>query len=181
MRRTPALPLFSHACSLRDRSGCFHHEPTGVHHAPLRHHRPPQGGFHITLRHRLICTVIRAPRPTPGGPLLPSSSSAPAAEPPPCEEHVVLNDVVIDRGLSAALTHLDCFCDDGFVTTVQGDGLIIATPSGSTAYSMSAGGSMVHPQARRLLPCHPSVRSAPACLVRGRRQCCPVTAGARCC
>lgn len=135
-----------------------------------------QGGFHISLRHRLVCCVLRATKNHPpaaaaaascaaGGAPAPSSSSAfgatavAAAEASAhcgehfvCgEEHVVLNDVVIDRGLSAALTHLECFCDDGFVTTVQGDGLIIATPSGSTAYSMSAGGSMVHPQVPAIL------------------------------
>ena len=57
----------------------------------------------------------------------------------------VLNEVVIDRGPQMSLVMLDVFCDDVFVTRVQADGIIIATPTGSTAYSMSAGGSMVHP------------------------------------
>lgn len=57
----------------------------------------------------------------------------------------VLNEVVIDRGGSPYLAALECFCDDVHLTTVQADGVIIATPSGSTAYSMSAGGSVVHP------------------------------------
>eukprot|EP00878_Enallax_costatus_P015779 GHUV01016535.1.p1 GENE.GHUV01016535.1~~GHUV01016535.1.p1 ORF type:complete len:178 (+),score=34.64 GHUV01016535.1:1134-1667(+) len=65
------------------------------------------------------------------------------------EEHVALNEVVIERGISPFLTNLECFCDGGFVTHVQGDGLIIGTPTGSTAYSLAAGGSMVHPQ----VPC----------------------------
>jgi ATP-NAD kinase C-terminal domain len=59
---------------------------------------------------------------------------------------VVLNEVVLDRGASPYLTNLECFCDGSFVTDIQGDGLIIATPTGSTAYSLAAGGSMVHPQ-----------------------------------
>ncbi|OEU19935.1 ATP-NAD kinase [Fragilariopsis cylindrus CCMP1102] len=57
----------------------------------------------------------------------------------------VLNEVVIDRGSSPYLCALECFCDDVHLTTVQADGVIFATPSGSTAYSMAAGGSVVHP------------------------------------
>lgn len=57
----------------------------------------------------------------------------------------VLNDIVIDRGTSSSMVELDCYIDTSFLTTVHADGLIIATPTGSTAYSMSAGGSMVHP------------------------------------
>lgn len=57
----------------------------------------------------------------------------------------VLNEVVIDRGSSPYLAALECFCDDVHLTTVQADGVIFATPTGSTAYSMSAGGSVVHP------------------------------------
>lgn len=47
------------------------------------------------------------------------------------------------KGSSPYLTNLECYCDEEHLTTVQADGLIIATPTGSTAYSMSAGGSMV--------------------------------------
>lgn len=57
----------------------------------------------------------------------------------------VLNEVVIDRGSSSYLAALECFCDDVHLTTVQADGIIFATPTGSTAYSMAAGGSVVHP------------------------------------
>lgn len=57
----------------------------------------------------------------------------------------VLNDIVIDRGTSSSMVELNCFIDTSLITTVHADGLIIATPTGSTAYSMSAGGSMVHP------------------------------------
>ncbi|EKU20964.1 NAD+ kinase, partial [Nannochloropsis gaditana CCMP526] len=52
---------------------------------------------------------------------------------------------------SPYLASLDCFCNGQYVTTVQADGLIIATPTGSTAYSMSAGGSMMHPGIQALL------------------------------
>jgi len=59
--------------------------------------------------------------------------------------YTVLNEVVIDRGSSPYLASLECFCDDVHLTTVQADGIIFATPTGSTAYSMAAGGSVVHP------------------------------------
>lgn len=64
---------------------------------------------------------------------------------------VALNEVVVNRGPSPFLTMLECFVDDNFVTTVQADGVIIATPTGSTAYSMSAGGSIVHPSVPAIL------------------------------
>ncbi|OQV12611.1 NAD kinase [Hypsibius exemplaris] len=59
--------------------------------------------------------------------------------------HVVLNDVVIDRGPSPYLVHIDLFADGQLVTSVQGDGLIISTPTGSTAYAVAAGASIIHP------------------------------------
>lgn len=63
----------------------------------------------------------------------------------------VLNDIVVDRGPSPFLCNLDCYCNNTLITTVQADGLILATPTGSTAYSMSAGGSIVHPNVNCLL------------------------------
>jgi len=57
----------------------------------------------------------------------------------------ILNEVVIDRGSSPYLAALECFCDDVHLTTVQADGIIFATPTGSTAYSMAAGSAVVHP------------------------------------
>ncbi len=57
----------------------------------------------------------------------------------------VLNEVVVDRGSSPYLAALECFCDDVHLTTVQADGVIFATPTGSTAYSLAAGSSVVHP------------------------------------
>jgi len=63
----------------------------------------------------------------------------------------VLNEVVIDRGSSPYLAALECFCDDVHLTTVQADGVIFSTPTGSTAYSMAAGGSVVHPAVPAIL------------------------------
>ena len=87
--------------------------------------------FTITLRSRIQCQVIR---------------DAAKDEVQTEEPIIVLNEVTIDRGMSSYLTYLECYCDSSFVTCVQGDGLIISTTSGSTAYSLAAGGSMVHPQ-----------------------------------
>ena len=52
---------------------------------------------------------------------------------------------MIDRGTASSMVELNCYIDTDLIKTVHADGLIIATPTGSTAYSMSAGGSMVHP------------------------------------
>ena len=67
------------------------------------------------------------------------------------DTYIVLNEVVIDRGPSPFLSNVDIFCDTQYLTTVQGDGVIIATPTGSTAYSLAAGGSMVHPSVPAIL------------------------------
>ncbi|CAE7515101.1 unnamed protein product [Symbiodinium natans] len=56
-----------------------------------------------------------------------------------------MNEVLVHRGASPHLVKLDVCVNDKSVTMVQGDGLIIATPTGSTAYSLAAGGSMMHP------------------------------------
>jgi NAD+ kinase len=56
-----------------------------------------------------------------------------------------LNEVLVHRGRSNMLAKLDVRVDGERVTLVQGDGIILATPTGSTAYSLACGGSMVHP------------------------------------
>ncbi len=57
----------------------------------------------------------------------------------------VLNDVVIGRGKYAHCIDIDLLADGKMVRTIRSDGLIIATPTGSTAYSMAAGGSVLDP------------------------------------
>ncbi|TIA79867.1 hypothetical protein E3P98_03037 [Wallemia ichthyophaga] len=69
----------------------------------------------------------------------------------PVETFNVLNDLVVDRGPSPYVSMLELFGDENHLTTVQADGLCVSTPTGSTAYSLSAGGSLVHPEIPALL------------------------------
>lgn len=57
----------------------------------------------------------------------------------------------MDRGPSPYVSLLELFGDEHHMTTVQADGLAVSTPTGSTAYSLSAGGSLVHPEIPALL------------------------------
>nr|GMD85243.1 NAD kinase 2, chloroplastic [Ipomoea batatas] len=88
-------------------------------------------GVYITLRMRLRCEIFRNGKAMPG------------------KVFDVLNEVVVDRGSNPYLSKIECYEHDRLITKVQGDGVIIATPTGSTAYSTAAGGSMVHPN----VPC----------------------------
>jgi NAD+ kinase len=59
--------------------------------------------------------------------------------------HVARNDIVFSRPSGARLLELGVWVGDQFVTTIRADGLIVASPTGSTAYNLSAGGPIVHP------------------------------------
>ncbi|DBB11368.1 TPA: hypothetical protein ACH3X3_006790 [Trebouxia sp. C0006] len=90
-------------------------------------------GVHITLRMRLFCEVFRDGKPMKG------------------QQYEVLNEVVVDRGANPYLTKIECYEQGRLITKVQADGLMLATPTGSTAYSVAAGGSMVHPNVPAIL------------------------------
>ena len=60
-------------------------------------------------------------------------------------EGLALNDVVVSRGATASMLEMRVDVDDEFVANIRADGLIVGTPTGSTAYALSAGGPILHP------------------------------------
>lgn len=96
-------------------------------------------GMRVNLRMRFTCTVYRTDPRDPGAGAVES------------EQFEVLNELVIDRGPSPYVSNLELFGDEALLTVVQADGCIFSTPTGSTAYSLSAGGSLVHPDIPAIL------------------------------
>ncbi|KAF9329982.1 hypothetical protein BG006_007023 [Podila minutissima] len=72
------------------------------------------------------------------------------------DTHSLFLYAVLDRGPSANLSLLELFGDEQHLTTVQADGIVISTPTGSTAYSLAAGGPLTHPEI-------PSILISPIC------------------
>jgi NAD+ kinase len=60
-------------------------------------------------------------------------------------ESVSMNDVVVSRGATASMVELRVTIGDEFMANIRADGLIVASPTGSTAYALSAGGPILHP------------------------------------
>jgi len=87
----------------------------------------------IALRSRLVCRIHRA-----GGVIVVGD-----------EPQIVLNELLVERGSDGGgrLAALDIFVDGVLLTRLVGDGLIVATPCGSTGYSLAAGGALAHPSA----------------------------------
>jgi NAD+ kinase len=67
------------------------------------------------------------------------------------ERHVALNDIVVARGALARVCRLDVSIDDTHLATFIADGLVIASPTGSTGYSFSAGGPILDPVSRNVI------------------------------
>lgn len=89
--------------------------------------------FDFTPRSRLCVTLYRG------------TTSAPEAT------FLGLNELIVERGPSPYMTALDTYLDGEYLTVVQADGILCATPTGSTAYSLSAGGSILFPTVPALL------------------------------
>jgi NAD+ kinase len=98
-------------------------------------------GMRVNLRMRFTCTVYRYQKHA--APDAPQHIEA--------EQFEVLNELVIDRGPSPYVSQLELYGDNNLLTVVQADGCIFSTPTGSTAYSLSAGGSLVHPDIPAIL------------------------------
>lgn len=88
------------------------------------------------------------------------------------ERSLALNDVVVHRGPFARIIALEAHIDGHYFTTYEGDGVIISTPTGSTAYSLSAGGPLVAPDVPVILItpiCPHSFYSRPLVISNGKR------------
>ena len=96
-------------------------------------------GMRVNLRMRFTCTVYRASHHLAHS----KDQQKPALV--EGEKFEVLNELVIDRGPSPYVSNLELYGDNELLTVVQADGCIISTPTGSTAYSLSAGGPLTHP------------------------------------
>lgn len=83
-----------------------------------------------------------------------------------------LNDVVLHPGKAVQMIEFALYIDGEFVYNQASDGLIVATPTGSTAYAMSAGGPIMHPRldAMVLVPINPHSLSSRAIVVEGNRE-----------
>ena len=80
-----------------------------------------------------------------------------------------LNDVVLHPGKAAQMIEFELFIDDKFVYSQESDGLIVATPTGSTAYALSAGGPIMHPHLNAvvLVPMYPHALSSRPIVIDG--------------
>jgi NAD+ kinase len=84
-----------------------------------------RGQYIVDSRAMLSCCLVRG-----GGPVA---------------THIALNDMVISKGNIARLNHFELFVDKEFVSSYKADAVIVATPTGSTAYSLGAGGPILKP------------------------------------
>ncbi|GAQ95064.1 NAD+ kinase [Thermodesulfovibrio aggregans] len=66
-------------------------------------------------------------------------------------EYLGLNDIVIGKGIMAKISDFDLFINNLYVSTIKADGVIISTPTGSTAYNLSAGGPILYPTLKGLV------------------------------
>ena len=116
-------------------------------------------GMRVNMRMRFTCTVYRSAASYPSAATSSASLNTMATATPldlesaklEGETHEVLNELVIDRGPSSYISSLDLYANDSLLTRISAAGIILSTPTGSTAYSLSAGGSLVHPDIPAIL------------------------------
>lgn len=108
-------------------------------------------GICCTLRMRFTCTVMRTRNTHKVGEedlkneMLQGGQECRFASHTKEADYSILNEVVVDRGPNPFVTTTELYGNYELLTCIKADGVVISTPTGSTAYSMSAGGSLVHP------------------------------------
>ncbi|KAK1756956.1 ATP-NAD kinase-like domain-containing protein [Echria macrotheca] len=102
------------------------------------------------INERLIPTTMAEPDLGPAPTDLEHTRPVPAGGGAPPALHAI-NEVSIDRGAHPHLAIIDIYVNNHFLTEAVADGILISTPTGSTAYSLSAGGSIVHPLVKSIL------------------------------
>ncbi|KAI1774474.1 ATP-NAD kinase [Hypoxylon cercidicola] len=114
----------------------------------------------ILLRHRLKVGVYDAAGVNINERLVPTSIAEPHQQITPglggsgqttSQPFHAVNELVIHRGPNTHLAIIDVYVNNHFLTEAVADGILISTPTGSTAYSLSAGGSIMHPLVKALL------------------------------
>ncbi|KAK7912174.1 NADH kinase pos5 [Apiospora marii] len=120
----------------------------------------------MLLRHRLKVGVYDADGVNVNEQLLPTSTAAFPVVPAPAIKDILgsgspdpygvpdihaINELVIHRGPNPHLAIVDVYVGNRFLTEAVADGILISTPTGSTAYSLSAGGTIIHPLTKAML------------------------------
>jgi NADH kinase len=104
-------------------------------------------GAKVLIRQRLKISVSDAN----GNPLSSHADSTNPPNYPDQEEMHAMNEIILHRGADPHLTIIEIYVGGRFLTEAVADGMIISTPTGSTAYSLSSGGSIIHPLVPSLL------------------------------